>query len=81
MFFNGISCHVLFAFKDINSAFYLLHIFYLLPEVIGVEVAAITLQSLEGTWTPVDPADFADYFPVVLESGDICNNVVLQVCT
>ncbi|XP_051765577.1 tectonic-1 [Ctenopharyngodon idella] len=48
-------------------------------KVIGVEVAAITLQSLEGTWTPVDPADFADYFPVVLESGDICNNVVLQV--
>ncbi|XP_067251752.1 tectonic-1 [Chanodichthys erythropterus] len=47
--------------------------------VIGVEVAAITLQSLEGTRTPVDPADFADYFPVVLESGDICNNVVLQV--
>ncbi|XP_052423776.1 tectonic-1 [Carassius gibelio] len=48
-------------------------------KVIGVEVAAITLQSLEGTQTPVDPADFASYIPVLLESGDICNNVVLQV--
>ncbi|XP_067289655.1 tectonic-1 isoform X2 [Pseudorasbora parva] len=48
-------------------------------KVIGVEVAAITLQSLEGTWTPVDPADSAAYFPVLLESGDICNNVVQQV--
>ncbi|CAM4730494.1 unnamed protein product [Leuciscus chuanchicus] len=48
-------------------------------QVIGVEVAAITLQSLEGTRTPVDPADSADYFPLLLESGDICNNVVQEV--
>ncbi|XP_042588226.1 tectonic-1 [Cyprinus carpio] len=48
-------------------------------KVIGVEVAAITLQSLEGTQTPVDPAELASYIPVLLESGDICNNVVLQV--
>ncbi len=57
------------------------HAFCLSPEVIGVEVAAITLQSLEGTQTPVDPADPASYIPVLLESGDVCNNVVLQVCT
>ncbi|XP_077099155.1 tectonic-1 [Siphateles boraxobius] len=48
-------------------------------QVIGVEVAAITLQSLEGTRTPVDPADSAIYFPLLLESGDVCNNVVQQV--
>uniref|UniRef100_A0A671T839 Tectonic family member 1 n=1 Tax=Sinocyclocheilus anshuiensis TaxID=1608454 RepID=A0A671T839_9TELE len=53
--------------------------FCLIPEVIGVEVAAITLQSLEGTQTPVDPADLESYIPVLLESGDVCNNVVLQV--
>ncbi|XP_051972442.1 tectonic-1 [Xyrauchen texanus] len=47
--------------------------------VIGVEVAAITLQSLEGTQTPVDPTEIAAYVPVLLESGDVCNNVVLQV--
>lgn len=58
-----------------------LHTFCLLPEVIGVEVAAITLQSLEGTRTPVDPADSAVYFPLLLESGDVCNNVVQEVCT
>jgi len=56
-----------------------LHTFCLLPEVIGVEVAAITLQSLEGTRTPVDPADSAVYFPLLQESGDVCNNVVQQV--
>ncbi|KAK2871384.1 hypothetical protein Q8A67_023911 [Cirrhinus molitorella] len=48
-------------------------------KVIGVEVAAITLQSLEGTQTPVDPADLVSYIPVLLESGDVCNNVVQQV--
>ncbi|KAG1970842.1 tectonic-1 [Pimephales promelas] len=48
-------------------------------QVIGVEVAAITLQSLEGTRTPVDPADSAVYFPLLLESGDVCNNVVQQL--
>ncbi|XP_016413164.1 tectonic-1 isoform X2 [Sinocyclocheilus rhinocerous] len=48
-------------------------------KVIGVEVAAITLQSLEGTQTPVDAADLESYIPVLLESGDVCNNVVLQV--
>lgn len=45
-----------------------------------MEVAAITLQSLEGTQTPVDPADLVSYFPVLLESGDIWNDVVQQVC-
>ncbi|KAI2660018.1 Tectonic-1 [Labeo rohita] len=47
--------------------------------VIGVEVAAITLQSLEGTQTSVDSADLASYIPVLLETGDVCNNVVQQV--
>lgn len=47
--------------------------------VIGVKVAAITLESLEGTWTPGDPAESAAYVPVLLESGDVCNNVVKQV--
>ncbi|XP_050977029.1 tectonic-1 isoform X2 [Labeo rohita] len=48
-------------------------------KVIGVEVAAITLQSLEGTQTSVDSADLASYIPVLLETGDVCNNVVQQV--
>ncbi|KAA0703749.1 Tectonic-1 Precursor [Triplophysa tibetana] len=48
-------------------------------EVIGVEVSAITLESLEGTWMSVDPAESFVYFPVLLESGDVCNNVVKQV--
>lgn len=48
-------------------------------KVIGVEVAAITLQSLEGTQMPVDPADSSSYFPVLLQSGDVCSNVVQQV--
>ncbi|XP_057176534.1 tectonic-1 [Triplophysa rosa] len=48
-------------------------------KVIGAEVSAITLESLEGTWTSVDPAESAVYFPVLLESGDVCNNVVKQV--
>lgn len=46
-----------------------------------MEVSAITLESLEGTWTSVDPAESFAYFPVLLESGDVCNNVVKQVCT
>lgn len=48
-------------------------------KVIGVEVAAITLQSLEGTQMPVDPADSSSYFPMLLQSGDVCSNVVQQV--
>lgn len=48
-------------------------------KVIGVEVSDITLESLEGTWTSVDPAESVAYFPVLLESGDVCNNVVKQV--
>uniref|UniRef100_A0A673NCK9 Tectonic family member 1 n=1 Tax=Sinocyclocheilus rhinocerous TaxID=307959 RepID=A0A673NCK9_9TELE len=43
-------------------------------KVIGVEVAAITLHSLEGTQTPGDPADLVSYIPVLLY-----NNVVQQV--
>uniref|UniRef100_A0A671PSM8 Tectonic family member 1 n=1 Tax=Sinocyclocheilus anshuiensis TaxID=1608454 RepID=A0A671PSM8_9TELE len=55
------------------------YIIFNIRSVIGVEVAAITLQSLEGTQTPVDPANLVSYIPVLLESVDVCNNVVQQV--
>ncbi|XP_016117331.1 tectonic-1-like [Sinocyclocheilus grahami] len=33
----------------------------------------------KGTQTLVDPANLVSYIPVLLESGDVCNNVVQQV--
>ncbi|XP_030623770.1 tectonic-1 [Chanos chanos] len=52
-------------------------------DVVAVEVAAISLQSLEGTQALVDLVDTSLYTPVLLvpvgTDSVVCNNVVLQV--
>ncbi|KAJ8384929.1 hypothetical protein AAFF_G00197370, partial [Aldrovandia affinis] len=49
--------------------------------LVGIDLTSITLQSLDGTRSALDPADASQFAPVLLGDGEgvVCNNVVLQV--